>query len=98
MGSAKRDDTLCQILGMVADAFELEPAHSLVNLSRFATKMVNDAMHAYTQRDGLEAQRVWSRDTELDAMYTALFRELLTYMLEKGSVTGRRISRKPCVI
>jgi len=60
----------------------VEPVHSLVNLGRFAMKMVNDAMHAYTQRDALEAQQVWTRDTELDAMYTALFRELLTYMLE----------------
>ncbi len=50
--------------------------------------MVKDAMHAYTQRDALQAQQVWTRDTELDAMYSALFRELLTYMLEDP----RRIS------
>ena len=60
----------------------VEPVHSLVNLGRFAMKMVNDAMHAYTQRDANEAQQIWTRDAELDAMYTALFRELLTYMLE----------------
>jgi phosphate transport system protein len=63
-------------------AARIEPVYSLVNLGRFAMKMVNDAMHAYTQRDANEAQQVWTRDTELDAMYTALFRELLTYMLD----------------
>jgi phosphate transport system protein len=63
-------------------AARVEPVHSLVNLGRFAMEMVNDAMHAYTQRDEFEAQQVWTRDTELDAMYTALFRERLTYMLE----------------
>lgn len=63
-------------------AARVEPVHSVVNLGRFAMTMVNDAMHAYTQRDTLEAQQVWTRDAELDAMYTALFRELLTYMLE----------------
>ena len=57
-------------------------AYGAFNLGHFAMTMVNDAMHAYTQRDTLEAQRVWTRDTELDAMYTALFRELLTYMIE----------------
>jgi phosphate transport system protein len=66
----------------------IEPVHSLVNLGRFAMKMVNDAMHAYSRRDTLEAQQVWTRDTELDAMNTVLFRELLTYMLEDP----RRIS------
>jgi phosphate transport system protein len=60
----------------------IEPVHSLVNLGRFAMKMVNDALHAYAQRDAFEAQQVWTRDSELDAMYTALFRERLTYMLE----------------
>jgi RecJ-like exonuclease len=58
-------------------AARVEPVHSLVNLGRFAMKMVNDAMHAYRQRDANEAQQVWTRDAELDAMYTALFRELL---------------------
>jgi phosphate transport system protein len=71
---AQRVITLCNA--------RVEPAHSLVNLGRFAMKMVNDAMHAYTKMDDSEAQQVWTSDTELDAMYTALFRELLTYMLE----------------
>lgn len=69
-------------------AAHFEPVHSLVNIGRFATKMVGDAMHAYTHRDDSEAQQVWTRDAELDALYTALFRELLTYMLEDP----RRIS------
>lgn len=32
-------------------AAHFEPVHSLVNIGRFATKMVGDAMHAYTHRD-----------------------------------------------
>jgi phosphate transport system protein len=63
-------------------AAHADPVHSLVNLGRYAMTMVNNAMHAYTQMDAVEAQDVWNCDTELDAMYTALFRELLTYMLE----------------
>jgi phosphate transport system protein len=63
-------------------AARIEPVHSLVNLGRFAITMVHDAMLAYARRDAVEAQQVWTRDAELDAMYTALFRERLTYMLE----------------
>lgn len=60
----------------------LDPARSLVNLGRFATAMVADAMHAYAEADAGQAQAVWDRDRQLDEMYTALFRELLTYMME----------------
>jgi phosphate transport system protein len=44
---------------------------------------VKDAMHAYLLEDAREAQEVWDRDRELDAMYTSLFRELITYMIEE---------------
>jgi phosphate transport system protein len=44
--------------------------------------MVNDALAAYARMDAAEARAVWHRDSELDARYTALFREILTYMLE----------------
>ena len=69
-------------------AAQIEPAHSLVSLARYGAAMVRDTMHAYRQLDASEAQEVWNRDTELDQKYTALFRELLTYMLEDP----RRIS------
>jgi phosphate transport system protein len=61
---------------------------SLINLGRFAMTMVKDAMHAYQEADARQAADVWNRDKELDEMYTALFRELLTYMAEDA----RRIS------
>ncbi len=60
----------------------IEPLHSLLALARYAASLVKDAMHAYARRDLAEARAVWQRDTELDARYTALFREFLTYMLE----------------
>ena len=34
------------------------------------------------RRDLPAARSVWERDDEIDAMYTSLFRELLTYMME----------------
>lgn len=61
---------------------------SLINLGRFASTMVKDAIVAYTEANTFHAQEVWNRDKELDEMYTGLFRELLTYMVEDP----RRIS------
>jgi phosphate transport system protein len=60
----------------------IEPVHSLINLGRFAITMVKDAMSAYEAENARQAQDVWDRDKTLDEMYTGLFRELLTYMLE----------------
>ena len=44
--------------------------------------MVREALDAYASRDADRAMAVRSRDAELDAEYTGLFRELLTYMAE----------------
>lgn len=44
--------------------------------------MLMDALDAYIQRDAEKAEDVRQRDHEVDQMYNALFRELLTHMLE----------------
>ncbi len=51
-----------------------------------ATQQVRDVLVAYRDNDAESAQRVRMRDAELDAQYTGLFRELLTYMMEDPRV------------
>ena len=51
-------------------------------LGRMAARQVRDVLDAYVQRDGETALRVRASDAELDTLYTGLFRELLTYMME----------------
>ncbi len=51
-------------------------------LGRLAVQQVRDVLEAYRERDGEAALRVRARDAELDTLYTGLFRELLTYMME----------------
>ncbi len=51
-------------------------------LGRMAVRQVRDVLEAYVSRDGQAALRVRARDAELDTLYTGLFRELLTYMME----------------
>ncbi|MDZ4814496.1 MAG: phosphate signaling complex protein PhoU [Pseudomonadota bacterium] len=51
-------------------------------LARMATDMLREVLAAYRDRDETRAMIVRARDAELDALYTGLFRELLTYMAE----------------
>ncbi len=51
-------------------------------LGQLAARQVRDALAAYKASDADEALQVRERDAELDVAYTALFRELLTYMME----------------
>jgi phosphate transport system protein len=51
-------------------------------IGRLAVEQVRAVLAAYRDSDVEAAQRVRAADAELDAAYTALFRELLTYMME----------------
>jgi phosphate transport system protein len=51
-------------------------------LIELAAELMREAMDAYLQQDAEHAKRVRVRDAELDAQYTRLFREVLTYMAE----------------
>src|SRR5579885_3264537 len=64
-------------------------AGSLPALATLAAELVREVMRAYNERDAELAHAVWERDAELDALYTGLFRELLTYMMEDArSITA----------
>lgn len=58
------------------------PARGLPALAKIATSLLAEALSAYRDRDADRAAAMRDRDAELDAAYTGLFRELLTYMAE----------------
>jgi phosphate transport system protein len=60
----------------------VRPVYSIPRMGHFSQGMVKDILDAYVARDAEKALAVWLRDEELDEMYTSLFRELLTYMIE----------------
>lgn len=51
-------------------------------LGRLAAQQVRRALEAYRDNDAEAALKLREDDARLDAQYTALFRELLTYMME----------------
>jgi phosphate transport system protein len=60
----------------------IPPTHALPRMARLALVLVKDVIDAYIARDTEKAIVVWTRDEELDEMYSSLFREFLTYMME----------------
>jgi len=54
----------------------------LQSIGKLAVQQLRDVLVAYRDNDVEAARAVRERDAELDAAYTTLFRELLTYMME----------------
>lgn len=59
-----------------------KPAYAVPRLARLVQDIIKDVLDAYVSRDAERALDVWQRDEEVDEVYTGLFRELLTYMME----------------
>jgi phosphate transport system protein len=52
------------------------------NLSRLALEQLETVLDGYASKDVEKAQAVRASDGSIDAVYTSIFRELLTYMME----------------
>ena len=55
---------------------------ALRRMSREVQEMLNDTLDAFVRRDATLAEAVRQRDLDVDQMYNALFRELLTFRME----------------
>lgn len=55
---------------------------SILRMGKMVQVMMRDVFDAYLQADTPKAIGVWETDEEVDNLYTSLFRELLTYMME----------------
>jgi phosphate transport system protein len=60
----------------------VSPIFQIPRMGKVARDMVHDVLDAYVAHDVAKAVEVWNRDEELDEIYSSLFRELLTYMME----------------
>jgi phosphate transport system protein len=64
---------------------EFQPHKIVVGLQHMndlVLGQLKDVLDSYAQKDTAKALDVWKRDGAIDALYTSLFRELLTYMME----------------
>jgi phosphate transport system protein len=60
----------------------VKPLYAIPRMARLVQAEIKDTFDAYVEKDPEKALEVWHRDEEVDEMYTSLFRELLTYMME----------------
>ena len=67
----------------------LKLTSSIVRMGREALNQLSDVLNAHASRDVDLAVQIWNRDVELDEMYNALFREVVTYMVEDSRMIGQ---------
>lgn len=61
---------------------------SLYRMGHQAMAQLTEILDAYVQRDTDLAVAIWRRDVELDETYNAIFREVVTYMMEDPRTIG----------
>jgi phosphate transport system protein len=67
----------------IADGFQAQKiVIGVQSISDLVMGQLKDVLDAYAGHDLDKAMDVWHRDEAIDALYTSLFRELLTYMME----------------
>ena len=75
-------NTAKRVLALDSDYQAQKPLRGLEHMSDMALEQLKSVLDAYSAKDDAKALAVWRRDGEIDAIYTSLFRELLTYMME----------------
>ncbi|NBJ12888.1 phosphate signaling complex protein PhoU [Microvirga arsenatis] len=86
-GDVERIGDMAKNIGKRALAIgdDFQPQKIVVGLQHMGDLVLGqlkDVLDAYAQKDTAKALDVWRRDGAIDALYTSLFRELLTYMME----------------
>lgn len=68
---------------MVLNTMTTVPAtRAVVRLMQMVKRQLHAAITAFVEGDAQQAVAVWEHDDEIDAIYSSLFREILTYMME----------------
>lgn len=61
---------------------------SIVRMGQQTAAQLTEVLDAYVSRDTALAVAIWRRDVELDETYNAIFREVVTYMMEDARMIG----------
>lgn len=61
---------------------------SILHMGQQTLDQLTEVLNAYVNRDTDLAVAIWNRDVELDEAYNAIFRELMTYMMEDPRMIG----------
>ena len=70
------------------DYVSVEMRNAILRMSRPVARQLNEVLDAYATGNAALAKNVWSSDDDIDQHYNAVFREMVTYLIEDP----RRIS------
>jgi phosphate transport system protein len=73
-----------------------EPVNALRRLARTAARRLRDVVKSLIHGDADKAQNLWRTDNEIDEMYGALCRELLTYMMAEPAISPSAVQLLFC--
>ncbi|WP_061938524.1 phosphate signaling complex protein PhoU [Aureimonas sp. AU22] len=71
-----------RVLAVHDHAQPVQLVRGIEHMSELALGQLKEVLDAYATRDHLRAEAIRRGDQEIDALYTSIFRELLTYMME----------------
>ncbi|MDO9416353.1 phosphate signaling complex protein PhoU [Pararhizobium sp.] len=71
-----------RVIAVHGNGLPRQLARGLEHLAELALMQLKDVLDVYASRSAERANAIRERDGEIDAIYTSLFRELLTYMME----------------
>ena len=75
-------NTAKRVIAVQENGVPRKLARGIEHLSELALIQLKEVLDVYTTRSAEKAKSIRERDEEIDAMYTSIFRELLTYMME----------------
>ncbi|MEO9788338.1 MAG: phosphate signaling complex protein PhoU [Aurantimonas coralicida] len=71
-----------RVIAVHDHAHPVQLVRGIEHLSEMALEQLKEVLDAYGERDYERALAMRENDEQIDAMYTSIFRELLTYMME----------------
>jgi phosphate transport system protein len=71
-----------RVIAVSGTSLPRQLARGLEHLAELALVQLKEVLDVYASRSPEKANSIRERDSEIDAIYTSLFRELLTYMME----------------
>jgi phosphate transport system protein len=75
-----------RVIAIDSDLQSKKLAIGVEHMTELALGQLKQVLDAYARRDAEAARKVQEADAEVDAIYTSIFRELLTYMMEDPRV------------
>lgn len=70
---------------------ELKPLIDIPRMAAISTRMLTEALDAFVRNDAISARAILTEDDEVDHLKAQLFRELLSFMIEKPDTISRAI-------